>query len=109
MQQRLVHRSDDTEEAMVKRIEQYKKNVDAIKVGHSHGLVVHATAALDSMTPSWEERPMYVDFVGWFQDYYKDITMEFDGVGDKMKLADKIADFIKVRFSAHLGHRVHGM
>lgn len=32
MQARLVHRSDDTEEAMVKRIEQYKKNVDAIKV-----------------------------------------------------------------------------
>ena len=26
-----MHRSDDTEEAMVKRIEQYKKNVDAIK------------------------------------------------------------------------------
>lgn len=31
VQARLVHRSDDTEEAMVKRIEQYKKNVDAIK------------------------------------------------------------------------------
>lgn len=59
VQARLVHRSDDTEEAMVKRIEQYKKNVDAIK------------------------------------DYYKDITKEFDGVGDKMKLAAAIADFIK--------------
>jgi len=55
---RLVHRSDDTEEAMVKRIEQYKKNVDAIK------------------------------------GYYKGITHEFDGVGDKHDLASKIAKFI---------------
>jgi adenylate kinase len=58
VQKRLVHRSDDTEEAMVKRIEQYKKNVDAIK------------------------------------GFYKDITQEFDGVGDKMKLADDVATFI---------------
>jgi len=58
VQKRLVHRSDDTEEAMVKRIEQYKKNVDAIK------------------------------------GFYKPITQEFDGVGDKMELAKSIADFI---------------
>ena len=63
VQARLVHRSDDTEEAMVKRIEQYKTNVGAIK------------------------------------GFYKDITQEFDGVGDKMKLASAVADFIaKVRF-----------
>ena len=48
---------------MVKRIEQYKTNVGAIK------------------------------------GFYKDITQEFDGVGDKMKLASAVADFIaKVRF-----------
>lgn len=58
IQKRLVHRSDDTEEAMVKRIEQYKTNVDAIK------------------------------------GFYKPITKEFDGVGDKMELASKVADFI---------------
>jgi len=58
VQARLVHRSDDTEEAMVKRIEQYKNNVEAIR------------------------------------GFYKPITMEFDGVGDKMDLASKIADFV---------------
>mmetsp|Transcript_65282 Transcript_65282/g.160759 ORF Transcript_65282/g.160759 Transcript_65282/m.160759 type:complete len:269 (-) Transcript_65282:245-1051(-) len=55
---RLVHRSDDTEEAMKSRIAQYNKNVEAVK------------------------------------GYYKDITKEFDGVGDKMDLAAKISDFI---------------
>lgn len=43
---------------MVKRIEQYKNNVEAIR------------------------------------GFYKPITMEFDGVGDKMDLASKIADFV---------------
>lgn len=58
VQKRLVHRSDDTEEAMKSRITQYKKNVDAVK------------------------------------GYYKAITQEFDGIGDKNELAIKIADFI---------------
>jgi len=55
---RLVHRSDDTEEAMVKRLEQYRKNVEAVK------------------------------------GYYHDIMQEFEGSGDKMKLAGSIAEFI---------------
>uniref|UniRef100_A0A7S1E190 Adenylate kinase active site lid domain-containing protein n=1 Tax=Hemiselmis andersenii TaxID=464988 RepID=A0A7S1E190_HEMAN len=58
VQARLVHRSDDTEEAMGSRIKQYNANVDAVK------------------------------------GYYKDITQEFDGVGDKNELAEKIAGFI---------------
>jgi hypothetical protein len=34
--------------------------------------------------------------------YYKDITCEFDGVGDKMELAKKIADFVaKVPRAGH--------
>lgn len=60
---RLVHRNDDTAEAMRSRIKMYNSNVEAIK------------------------------------GYYKPITTEFDGVGDKMQLAAKIADFIaKVLF-----------
>ena len=35
--------------------------------------------------------------------------MELDGIGDKMKLADKIADFIKVSFVIHPGHCMHEM
>jgi len=58
VQARLVHRSDDTEEAMGKRIVQYKANVEAIK------------------------------------GFYKPITKEFDGVGDKMELAKNVAEFI---------------
>jgi len=58
VQARLVHRSDDTEEAMVKRLEQYRKNVDAVK------------------------------------GYYHDIMQEFEGSGDKMKLAGEIATFV---------------
>ena len=58
IQARLVHRSDDTAEAMTSRITMYNNNVQAVK------------------------------------GYYKDITKEFDGVGDKMELAAKIADFV---------------
>jgi adenylate kinase family enzyme len=36
---RLVHRSDDTEEAMAKRIEQYHKNVEAVK-GSAYDILI---------------------------------------------------------------------
>jgi len=36
----------------------------------------------------------YKTNVGAIKGFYKDITQEFDGVGDKMKLASAVADFI---------------
>jgi len=58
VKKRLVHRSDDTKQAMVKRLEQYHKNVGSIR------------------------------------DYYKDISIDIDGVQDKQKVAEAVQKFI---------------